>query len=76
MNNTPTKQEGNMSIFEMPNHTWLYNMIPFKTQRLGHWMITRVPGGWIFELPEAGYQPLFVPFNNDLQDIPVETEKL
>ena len=58
-------------VLEMANHTWLYEMSPFVPERLGDWVVTRVPGGWIFEskYQDVGGSPLFIPFNNDLQNV-------
>lgn len=46
----------------------LYSMAPLSVMKLPGLRIRRVPGGWIFEMPDSdmnGWNPVFVPLNNE-----------
>lgn len=52
----------------------IYQLKLHETLKLpGGDYVTRVPGGWIYDIPcggsdEMGYRPIFVPFDNEFQD--------
>ena len=50
-----------MNVYEMKLHDEITE---------SPWYITRVPGGWTYLHNESGTSPVFVPFNNDLQETP------
>ena len=50
-----------MNVYEMKLHDEITE---------SPWYITRVPGGWTYLHNKSGTSPVFVPFNNDLQETP------
>jgi len=51
----------------------LYSLRPLEVTISGKFYVTRVPGGWIFEMAERnGWHPVFVPFHNEFEDYDLE----